>query len=313
MHSYTFWRLSSSHFWHLVEHPKLIKKWWHETPCCWLVAMWQHHNAIFSNIISHNIKICKSSRFKCRKLLAYVFCTISGPWQIPQHYQTILSCRGGSKLWFGGSYMWKSVKKWLEEWAKSDATFKKLKPIPNWQGIPQAIPWTISQGIPKAFPEPFPEPFPKVFLRHSWAIPWTISQVIPQAISWGISQGISWASSQGIPKAFPEPFPEPFPKAFPGHFLSHFPSHSSRYSLNHFLSNFPRHFLRHSLSHFHELEADWLPPHPPIPNAKFPPITALLIFLSHFLNHFLSQFPRHFLRHFPSHFLNHFLSWKLIG
>ena len=27
---------------------------------------------------------------------------------------------------------------------------------------------------------------------------------------------------------------------------------------------------------FHELDPDWLAPHQPIPNAKFPPITALL-------------------------------------
>ena len=49
---------------------------------------------------------------------------------------------------------------------------------------------------------------------------------------------------QPFPKAFPEPFPkgfpEPFPKAFP------------------------------------ELDTHWLASHHPIPNAKFPPITALL-------------------------------------
>ena len=59
---------------------------------------------------------------------------------------------------------------------------------------------------------------------------------------------------------FPEPFPIEYPTTFPAAFSTAFPTA--------FATAFPVEFLK--------LDADWLAPHHNIPNAKFPPITALL-------------------------------------
>ena len=61
-----------------------------------------------------------------------------------------------------------------------------------------------------------------------------------------------------FPKPFPKPFPEPFPKPFP------------KLSPKPFPELFPEP-METSM-----LESDWLTPHHPILNAKFPPITVLL-------------------------------------
>ena len=52
-----------------------------------------------------------------------------------------------------------------------------------------------------------------------------------------------------------------FPQDYPQHFPQDFPARISR-------KIFPQDFPK--------LDPDWLAPHHPIPNAKFPPITALL-------------------------------------
>ena len=69
---------------------------------------------------------------------------------------------------------------------------------------------------------------------------------------------------------FPQDCPQHFPQHSPQEFLARF-SHKifpqdcpARFSHKIFLQDFP------------ELDPDWLAPHHPIPNAKFPPITALL-------------------------------------
>ena len=72
-------------------------------------------------------------------------------------------------------------------------------------------------------------------------------------------------------KNFPQDFPtrishKIFPQEFPAR-ISHknFPQDfPARFSCKNFLQDFP------------ELDPNWLAPHHPIPNAKFPPITALL-------------------------------------
>ena len=57
-------------------------------------------------------------------------------------------------------------------------------------------------------------------------------------------------------------------------FLQDFPT---RFSPKIFLQDYPtRFFCKIFLQDFPELYPDWLAPHHPIPNAKFPPITALL-------------------------------------
>ena len=60
-----------------------------------------------------------------------------------------------------------------------------------------------------------------------------------------------------------------FSTRFPQDCLQHFPQH--------FPQEFPARFSRKIFPpDFPELDPDWLAPHHPIPNAKFPPITALL-------------------------------------
>ena len=60
--------------------------------------------------------------------------------------------------------------------------------------------------------------------------------------------------------------------------LLHFPQEfPARFSRKNFPQQFPARFSRNNLPQdFPELDPDWLAPHHPIPNAKFPPITGLL-------------------------------------
>ena len=72
-------------------------------------------------------------------------------------------------------------------------------------------------------------------------------------------------------KNFPQEFPtrisqKNFPKDFPARF-------SHKIFPQEFLARFSRKIFPQD---FPELDPDWLAPHHPIPNAKFPPITALL-------------------------------------
>ena len=121
-------------------------------------------------------------------------------------------------------------------------------------------------------------------------------------------------------KIFPQDFPatisrkifkQQFPTTFPARisrkiFPQDFPT---RFSCN----NFPQQFLQD----FPELDPDWLAPHHPIPNAKFPPITAFLkLFFSP--PPFLQDFPARIyckifhnnFPHFPARFsLKIFPSW----
>ena len=87
-------------------------------------------------------------------------------------------------------------------------------------------------------------------------------------------------SHKNFPQGFPARF---FHKNFPQDFqarISHkifmqeFPARISRKI---FPQGFPARFSHKDfLQDFPELDPDWLAPHHPIPNAKFPPITALL-------------------------------------
>ena len=91
-------------------------------------------------------------------------------------------------------------------------------------------------------------------------------------------------------------------------------SHKIAHNISH--KNFPQDFpakFSHKISRkifpqdFPELDPDWLAPHHPIPDAKFPPITAFLklAFFPSFLSHkiFLQDFPaRIFHKIFPQDF-----------
>ena len=85
-------------------------------------------------------------------------------------------------------------------------------------------------------------------------------------------------------KIFPQEFPtrfshKNFPQDFPArishkNFLQDFPTRISRKI---FLQGFPARISHKDfLQDFPKLDPDWLAPHHPIPNAKFPPINALL-------------------------------------
>ena len=88
-------------------------------------------------------------------------------------------------------------------------------------------------------------------------------------------------------KTFSAKCPQDFLQDCPQHFLQEFPTRFSRENFpQHFPTRtsrniFPQHFparisRKIFLQDFPKLNPDWLAPHHPIPNAKFPPITALL-------------------------------------
>ena len=107
-------------------------------------------------------------------------------------------------------------------------------------------------------------------------------------------------------------------------FSARFPhkiSHKIAHNISH--KNFPQDFpakFSHKISHkifpqdFPELDPDWLAPHHPIQNAKFPPITAFLK-LAFSPPTCPARFSRKiFLQEFPARFSHKiFLSWILIG
>ena len=84
-------------------------------------------------------------------------------------------------------------------------------------------------------------------------------------------------------KNFPQDFPARFPTRISQDFLQDFPRFSRkdfparRFSARDFPQDFPARFsCKIFPQDFPKLDPDWLAPHHPIPNAKFPPITALL-------------------------------------
>ena len=88
-------------------------------------------------------------------------------------------------------------------------------------------------------------------------------------------------------KLFPQDFPQDCPQHVQQHFPQDFPARISRkifpqefparFSHKNFLQDFPAR-ISHKIfpQDFPELDPDWLAPHHPILNAKFPPVTALL-------------------------------------
>ena len=190
----------------------------------------------------------------------------------------------------------KSVKNWLQEWVFKIYKWKLGRSrwiayfenyLQKWFGdrygefltrifhkiSPQDFPTTISCKIScKIFPQDFPK------LDPDWLAP---HHPIPNAKCPPITAFLKWAFS-------PPPFParislrishKNFPQDFPARishkiFPQQFPTTISR-------KIFPQDFPA-TISHkifpqdFPKLDPDWLTPHQPIPNAKFPPITAFL-------------------------------------
>ena len=127
--------------------------------------------------------------------------------------------------------------------------------------FPQDFPATISHKI---FPQDFPE------LHPDWLTP---HHPIPNAKFPPITAFLKLAfSPPPCPvrishKNFPQDFPTTIScKIFPQEFAARFSRKKfpARFSRKNFPQDFP------------ELHPDWLTPHHPIPNVKFPPITAFL-------------------------------------
>ena len=160
------------------------------------------------------------------------------------------------------------------------------------KNFPQEFPANIShKHFPtnisrKIFPQDFPE------LDPDWLAP---HHPIPNAKFPPITSFLKLAFSPSTfsNKHFPQEFfarfsckifPQEFPARFSHknflqtfvrkHFLQHFPT---RFLCKNFLQDFPTRISHKIFSQdFPTLDPDWLAPHHPIPNAKFPPITALL-------------------------------------
>ena len=126
---------------------------------------------------------------------------------------------------------------------------------------------TFSTRFPTRFPtacpaishKNFPQEFPTRFSRKNFPQDFPASKNLPR-----ISR-----------KIFPQEFPASkiFPQDFPARFSRNFPQISRK----NFPQDFPARISRKSFPQdFPELDPDWLAPHHPILNAKFPPITALL-------------------------------------
>ena len=116
---------------------------------------------------------------------------------------------------------------------------------------------TFSTRFPTRLPTACPAAFPTRFSRKNFL------QEFPARFS---------------PQEFPARFSR---KNFPQDFstrISHFPQDfPERISRKIFPQEFPTRFSQKNFPQdFPELDPDWLAPHHPIPNAKFPPITALL-------------------------------------
>ena len=134
-------------------------------------------------------------------------------------------------------------------------------------------------NFPQHFPQDFPQDLPQNFLQE---FPARIShKIFPQDFPARISCKIFL---QDFPKLYPDCLAphHPIPNAkfhqslpflnwlFPLLAPQEFPA---RFSHKNFPQDFP---TRISHKIFPKLDPDWLAPHHPIPNAKFPPITALL-------------------------------------
>ena len=147
--------------------------------------------------------------------------------------------------------------------------FHQSMPFLNWLfpllHFPQEFPARFSRkNFPQQFParfsrNNFPQDFPE--LDPDWLAP---HHPIPNAKFPPINAFLKLAFS-------PPPFPtrisrKNFPQDFP-----------ARFSRKNFPQEFPARFSRNNFPQdFPELDPDWLAPHHPIPNAKFPPITGLL-------------------------------------
>ena len=186
--------------------------------------------------------------------------------------------------------------------------------------FPQDFPTTISCKIfPKQFPARFSRKIFPGWILIGW-LPITLFQMI------NFHQSLSFLNWLFPLLHFPQQFParisrKNFPQDFPArisrkNFPQDFPTTISRKI---FPQQFPARFSHKIFPQdFPELDTDWLAPHHPIPNAKFPPITVFLKLafspppfptrISR--NNFLQEFPARFSHNnFPQDFLELDTDW----
>ena len=192
--------------------------------------------------------------------------------------------------------MWKSVKNWLQEWVFNIYKWKWGRSrwiayfenyLQKWFGdrygeLPTVFPTRISRKIshkifPQEFPtrffrKNFPQDFPTRFSHKifpSWILigwlPITLFQML------NFHQSLPFLNWLFALLLVLQEFPTRFSHK---NFLQEFPA---RFSHKIFPQEFPTRFsCKNFPQDFPKLDPDWSAPHHPIPNAKFPPITALL-------------------------------------
>ena len=145
------------------------------------------------------------------------------------------------------------------------------------QHFPQDFPARFSRKI---FPQDFPQDFPARFSRK------ISRKIFPQEFPARFSHKIF---PQDFPARFSHKiFPQDFPELDPDWLAPRHPIPNAKFPpitaflklafpLLLFPQEFPARFSHKNFPQdFPELDPDWLAPHHPIPNANFPPITALL-------------------------------------
>ena len=99
--------------------------------CCYMTPCHFHILTLWCHKLQH-----LDNMTFWRKLLRSAFCCqFLAPYRHKILSSYFIYCRGGTKLWFGGSYMWKSVKNCLQKWGESCAILKNI----------ETFAWTLAQ------------------------------------------------------------------------------------------------------------------------------------------------------------------------
>ena len=227
-------------------------------------------DVILSDDIIYSLQKCKSSRSTWRKLPRSAFFAIFEPLTsikpLPNHFYLVEEVLSFDLV----GHMWKLVRigfrnEFLRFTSENEVDLDELHIL--------KINFKNSLGIGMGnFPQDFLARFShKIFLQE---FPARIScKIFPQEFPTRFSH-----------KNFPQDFPARISrKIFLQEFsarISHknFPQEfPARFSCKNFRQDFPARISHKNFPQdFPELDPDWLTSHHPIPNAKFPPITALL-------------------------------------
>ena len=171
--------------------------------------------------------------------------------------------------------MWKLVKNWLQQWTESDATLKHYG----------TLAWTPAEPLPGPCPNPNPNPCQ----NHSPNFCPTLSQTLTQTLAWILVQTFAGSPAQTL--AWTLALTHAWTLAWilaqtiawtVAHTLAKTLAQTLAQTLAHTFTQTLAQTLDQTLAQTLAkmensiIESDWLFPHHPIPNAKFPAITALL-------------------------------------